>query len=121
MFEITVEDYFAAAHFLRRYQGNCENMHGHNYRVQVFIQTGTLDEADLALDFKKAKLWLKQVLDGLDHKALNDLPPFTEANPSAENIARYVFNEYKKLLPSGTSLKKVSIWETERNGVSYWE
>ncbi|MFC1478238.1 6-carboxytetrahydropterin synthase QueD [Candidatus Margulisiibacteriota bacterium] len=121
MFEITVEDYFAAAHFLRRYKGKCENLHGHNYRVQVFIQAEKLDEADLALDFKEAKLWLGQVLDNLDHKSLNDIDPFKEANPSAENIARYIFNEYKKLLPSGTGLSRVTIWETERNGVSYWE
>ncbi|NQV69851.1 MAG: 6-carboxytetrahydropterin synthase QueD [Pseudohongiella sp.] len=121
MYEIHIEDSFAAGHFLRRYQGKCENLHGHNYKVNVSFQADSLDKADLAIDFTVAKKWLKQILDVLDHKCLNDLPMFTEDNPSAEKIAKYIYTEYQKLLPASVKMTKVKIWETDRNAVSYWE
>jgi len=121
MYEIQVEDHFAAAHYLRRYRGKCENLHGHNYRVQVLLRSEGLDEADLGLDFTIAKKWLGQILELLDHKCLNDLPMFKKENPSAEKIAQYIYREFRSLLPSTVSMSKVSVWETEKNAVSYWE
>ena len=121
MFEIHIEDSFASAHYLRHYAGKCENLHGHNYRVEVSILSETLDQADLALDFTIAKKWLKAILETLDHKCLNDLPMFESDNPSAEIIAKYIYSQYKLLLPSGVKMSKVKIWETVRNALSYWE
>ena len=121
MYAIHIEDSFAAAHFLRRYEGKCENLHGHNYRVKLSIQAEALDKADLALDFTVAKKWLKEILETLDHKSLNDLPMFAEDNPSAEKIAKYIYTQYRGLLPEGIKMSKVQIWETDRNSVSYWE
>ena len=121
MFEIMVEDDFAAGHFLRRYNGKCENLHGHNYRVKVFIQSNELDVSDLSLDFGIAKQHLKDVLEELDHKCLNDLKYFPKKNPSAENIAKHVYDQFKSWLTHPHNISKVTIWETARNAVSYWE
>jgi len=121
MFEVTIQESFAAAHFLREYKGKCENLHGHNYQVKVSIRTKNLDKIGLSIDFSLAKKYLKTVLEELDHINLNDLLFFKENNPSAENIAKYIYFKYKKLLPKQATINKVTIWETENNAVSYWE
>src|SRR5207302_7190524 len=84
MFEVTVEDSFAAGHYLRNYKGKCENPHGHNYKVRVTLQGRELDHAGLLLDFKELKLVMKPVIERLDHRMINDVAPFTTLNPSAE-------------------------------------
>src|SRR5580693_9768064 len=89
MFEITVQAGFSSGHYLRNYQGKCENPHGHNYRVLITLVGAELDDTGLLLDFKLLKTLLRPVVDYLDHKMINDLEPFTELNPSAENLARY--------------------------------
>ena len=91
MYEVTVEDTFAAGHYLRNYKGKCENPHGHNYRVRVTLAGRELDQAGLLLDFKDLKRVMKHVIDYLDHRMMNDLEPFTTLNPSAENLAKYFF------------------------------
>ena len=121
MYTICVEDWFAAAHYLRRYHGKCENPHGHNYRVKVFVSGTKLDEGGMLIDFSVLKKKLKSVLEALDHHDLNATPYFTEQEPSAENISRYIFDSMKKLLPQHVRLSGVEVFETEKNSVLYQE
>lgn len=125
MYEVTVEDSFAAGHYLRNYKGKCENPHGHNYKVRVTLHGAELDKAGLLLDFKDVKEAIKHVIDRLDHQMLNDIEPFTQLNPSAENLARYFFDEVRARLHSLTSgrapVKDVTIWETDSTAARYFE
>src|SRR5207245_4188306 len=91
MFEVTVEDSFAAGHYLRNYKGKCENPHGHNYKVRVTLAGKDLDKAGLLLDFKDLREVMKHVIDRLDHQMINDVEPFTEMNQSAKNIDAYIY------------------------------
>src|SRR5690349_24430465 len=93
MFEVTVEDSFAAGHALRGYRGKCENPHGHNYKVQITLAGQELDAIGLLFDFKDLKAAMGQIVDRLDHQFLNDMEPFQRLNPSAENMARYFYQE----------------------------
>src|SRR5438270_8040622 len=93
MFEVTVEDSFAAGHYLRNYKGKCETPHGHNYKVRVTLAGAELDKAGLLLDFKDLTEVMKHVIDRLDHQMINELEPFTKLNPSAENLAKYFYDE----------------------------
>jgi 6-pyruvoyltetrahydropterin/6-carboxytetrahydropterin synthase len=120
MFEITVEEKFAAGHALRNYHGKCENVHGHNYKVEVTLAGAELDSAGLLLDFVEVKKALGAVVDRLDHQYLNDLPPFDELNPSAENMARYIYEELARGLPAGrVTLSAVKLWETDTASATY--
>jgi 6-pyruvoyltetrahydropterin/6-carboxytetrahydropterin synthase len=125
MFEVTVEKSFAAGHFLRNYKGKCENPHGHNYRVLVTLQGRELDRAGLLLDFKDLKQCIRQVVARLDHQMINDIPPFTEVNPSAENLAKYFFEESNQLLKGVTNgrvwVKSVTMFETDTSNATYYE
>src|SRR5208282_3309903 len=93
MFEVTVEQTFAAGHALRNYKGRCENVHGHNFRVQVIIEGERLDDSGLLVDFIDVKNLMGSVIDRLDHQFLNDVAPFDVKNPSAENIAEYFHSQ----------------------------
>ena len=125
MFEVTVEDSFAAGHYLRNYKGKCENPHGHNYKVRVTLQGRELDQAGLLLDFKDLKTVMKPTIDRLDHQMMNDIEPFKILNPSAENLAKYFFDETNTRLKSATagrvSVKVVTIWETDTTTATYFE
>jgi 6-pyruvoyltetrahydropterin/6-carboxytetrahydropterin synthase len=125
MFEVTVEETFAAGHYLRNYKGKCENPHGHNYKVLVTLQGKELDKAGLLLDFKDLKQVMRAVVDRLDHQMINDVPPFTEVNPSAENLARYFYEESNTRLKSVTggrvSVKAVTMFETDTTNATYFE
>lgn len=125
MFEIDVEESFAAGHALRGYVGKCENLHGHNYRVRLTVAGDGLDRLGLLCDFKDVKNFLNEVIGRLDHQYLNNIEPFKELNPSAENIARYVFRETNSSVSTATqgraSVKRVKVWETDRNAVTYIE
>ncbi|HEX5482795.1 MAG TPA: 6-carboxytetrahydropterin synthase QueD, partial [Terriglobia bacterium] len=90
MFEVSVEHTFAAGHALRNYKGKCENVHGHNYRVRVTVEGENLNSAGLLVDFSEVKSVIRNFVERLDHQFLNDLKPFDELNPSAENLAKYV-------------------------------
>jgi len=118
MFHVRIEDTFAAAHFLTRYHGKCENLHGHNYRVRVHAEGNTLDEGGMLFDFGDLKKGLKRVLSQLDHSLLNDHDEFKTGDPSAEKIARFIFNEMKSELPD-CPLSKVEVFETEKNVAAY--
>jgi len=125
MYEVTVEDSFAAGHYLRNYKGKCENPHGHNYKVRVTLRGAALDQAGLLLDFKDLKEVMKHVIDRLDHQMLNEIEPFTALNPSAENLAKYFYDQASARLNSLTSgrvaVKDVIIWETDSTTARYSE
>jgi 6-pyruvoyltetrahydropterin/6-carboxytetrahydropterin synthase len=118
MFEICVEHTFAAAHALRNYYGKCENLHGHNYRVQVGMEGTELDEAGMLYDFAKLKTQLRSTSSYLDHQNLNELSPFDSINPSAENIAKYICEEIQRELESGL-IAYVRVWETDTSYATY--
>ena len=125
MFEVTVEETFAAGHYLRNYKGKCENPHGHNYKVLVTLQGKELDKAGLLLDFKDLKQVMREVVSWLDHQIINDVPPFTEVNPSAENLAKYFYEESNTRLKTVTngrvSVKAVTMFETDTTNATYFE
>ena len=121
MFEVTIEETFAAGHALRNYKGKCENVHGHNYRCQVSLAGETLNEIGLLVDFVELKKTVHAVIDRMDHQWLNDFPPFDKLNPSAENMARYIYEEVEAALParSGVQMQFVRLWETDTCSATY--
>ena len=120
MFEVSVEYTFAAGHALRGYKGKCENVHGHNYKVQLVVGGEQLDSAGLLLDFVEVKNIIKGLVERLDHHFLNDLAPFDKLNPSAENIAKYFFDELEPSVRShNLQVQAVTIWETDRTSATY--
>jgi 6-pyruvoyltetrahydropterin/6-carboxytetrahydropterin synthase len=125
MFEVTVEDSFAAGHYLRNYKGKCENPHGHNYRVRLTLAGKDLDKAGLLLDFKDMREVMKHVIERLDHQMINDVEPFTSLNPSAENLAKYFYDEANLRLEHATNgrvrVKNVTVFETDTTTASYSE
>ncbi len=119
MYELSVEDQFSAAHNLRGYQGECEKLHGHNWRVQVHVAAGQLDELGMVVDFRELRYALKQVLGPLDHAYLNELPPFDQRNPTTENVCRHIAEGLADLLPDGVRVRRVSCWESEKCSATY--
>ena len=114
MYELMVEESFDAAHALRGYQGPCENLHGHTWKVQVFLRGEKLNKIGIMTDFKEIKQALKAVLDRFDHSNLNDLPEFKKQNPSSENLAKLIFKTVKL-----AGLAKVTVWESATTCASY--
>jgi len=113
---------FASAHTLRNYPGACSRMHGHNWKLELEVVASELDDVGMGVDFKQMKAVANEVGDRLDHRYLNDLAPFTEINPTAENIAAYMFREIADRLNSDTiRVNAVTLWETDRACVRYSE
>jgi 6-pyruvoyltetrahydropterin/6-carboxytetrahydropterin synthase len=112
-YALTVRASIAAAHRLKEYGGNCERLHGHNWRVEVTVESGSLDGRGIALDFREIKSSLSEVLSRFDHRYLNDVPPFDAENPSSENLARHVFEEMEKRVPEPVRVARVAVWESE--------
>jgi 6-pyruvoyltetrahydropterin/6-carboxytetrahydropterin synthase len=125
MYEVTVTAEFSSGHYLRNYVGKCENPHGHNYKVRVTLRGAELDPSGLLLDFKLLKRVMRPVVEYLDHNMINDLAPFTEINPSAENLARYFYDETSKQLAEMTAgrvtVKDCTIYETDTTTATYYE
>ena len=121
MFEVTIEETFAAGHALRNYRGKCENVHGHNYRCQVTLQGAELDPVGLLVDFVELKKVVHAVLDRMDHQWLNEFPPFDVLNPSAENMAKYIYDEVCAGLKSrdGVCVGSIRLWETDTASATY--
>jgi 6-pyruvoyltetrahydropterin/6-carboxytetrahydropterin synthase len=119
VYELTVEDGFSAAHNLRGYEGECEKLHGHNWRVEVRLAARQLDELGMVMDFRRVKEKLGEVLDRLDHSYLNDVAPFDEMNPTTENLCRHITDELGRRLPRSVSIRRVSCWESDKCSASY--
>ena len=120
MYQISVEQHFDAAHFLRGYHGKCEALHGHRFRVVVKIESPKLDDIGIAYDFVEIKRYLAEILSRFDHTCLNDVPPFDKINPSSENIASTIYSELQpKLTEAPVSLSCVEVWESPQTGVIY--
>ncbi len=120
MFEISIRDHFDSAHFLRGYQGRCENLHGHRYNITVYVRSEQLNAIGLAYDFTELKEHLKRILTRYDHVCLNEIQPFTEINPSAEHIALTLYQELKPCVEgSGVTLHRVDVWESPESCATY--
>jgi len=120
MYRLMIKTSFAAAHNLINYQGDCENLHGHNWRVEVVVATKELDKAGLGIDFKILKKQTNSLLDELDHKYLNDLTPFKNDSPSSENISRYLFGRLSETLNNeNITVEQINVWESENACASY--
>ena len=120
MYEIVVEKTIAAAHFLRNYPGKCSQLHGHNYRVRVYLRGSRLNAAGLLVDFGDVKSAVMDVLEGFDHRNLNDLPEFAEDNPSTENLARVLAERLNRYDFGLARLNRVEVWETPGQGATYY-
>jgi len=120
---LTVADHFSSAHQLRHYQGKCEQMHGHNFQVALCVEGRRLHpELDIVMDFKELKTMLKEVLAELDHCNLNEVPAFRDANPSSENLARFIFQGVKaRLVDPGVHVYSVSVTEGPASIAAYFE
>jgi len=124
MFEVAVEKVFAAGHALRDYNGRCENIHGHNYRVRVLLQGDRLDATGLLVDFLEVEAVMKTVIGRFDHMFLNDVPPFDKLNPSAENMAQVFHEEISRGISgspreNNVRVSEVSVWETDEMRATY--
>ena len=120
MFEISAEYSFAAGHALRGYKGKCENVHGHNYKVQVKVAGERLNSIGLLMDFVDLRAAIKTLVDRLDHRFLNDLPPFDVLNPSAENLAKYFYDGLEPQVRAvGNRVSAVKVWETDTTSATF--
>jgi 6-pyruvoyltetrahydropterin/6-carboxytetrahydropterin synthase len=121
MYHIFIKSHFSAGHHLRDYPGNCERPHGHNWKVEATVKATELDELGMGIDFRVIKEAVKEVLETLDHRDLNEHPDFKSINPSSENIAAYLFNNLQKHLTSERyTVYSVTVCETESSGVTYF-
>jgi 6-pyruvoyltetrahydropterin/6-carboxytetrahydropterin synthase len=120
MYEIVVESHFDAAHYLRGYKGKCENIHGHRYTIKVRLKAVRLNDIGLAYDFTDIKKHLAGIIDRYDHTSLNDVAPFDKINPSAENIARTIYDELKtRISGEPVTISAVEAWETPQQGIIF--
>ena len=120
MYRVRVIQQFSGAHNLRNYNGKCENLHGHNWRVEAYLQGAQLNETEMLLDFTVLKKRLKEILDELDHKYLNEqVEFFVKNNPTSENIARFIYGRLKETF--GTLTERVVVWETDVQAAEYFE
>ena len=118
MYSIKVESHFSAAHNLREYKGKCEELHGHNWKVEALVTKEKLDKTGMALDFKYIKMKLSKVLERLDHKYLNNIAYFKKTNPTSENIAKFIYDEINR---EGLKLESVTVWENASCCATYEE
>jgi len=120
MYEVTVKKSFSAAHLLKEIGGKCEELHGHNFLVEVSVAAESLNEEGLLIDFRVVKRWTDEVLEALDHKYLNELDYFKNRNPSAEAIARFIYERIgEKALQAKVTLSNVTVWESDNSRVTY--
>jgi len=117
MYEVRIVREFSSAHRVEDYAGNCERLHGHNWKVEVIVRKEALDGLGMVMDFRKLKEHSDKALEPLDHTYLNDTPPFDKVNPTAENIAKYVYDEISKVV----KVSRVNVYETDSSVASYFE
>ena len=122
MYTVTIETEFSAAHIIRGYNGPCSRLHGHNWKVTVEAKTEVLDTIGMSVDFYVLQKKTEEITAKFDHRDINNIPPFDkELNPTSENIARYIYDELKKLLPVNVKLSYVAIGETGQYTAKYSE
>jgi len=121
MYEIMIKTEFASAHNLRNYNGVCETLHGHNWKIDILVETKDLDETGLAVDFNVLKKKSNDIINDLDHIYLNEHEAFREINPSSENIAKYIYDQLTMSLAGEAKVKKITVWETDCAAASYYE
>ena len=122
MYELKIISHFAGAHQLRNFRGSCERLHGHNWKVEVYVRGEKLGDDGTLIDFQEVKQATSKALETLDHEFLNELEPFKEENPSSENIAKYIFERVaSELAGRGVRVYKVSAWESDSACASYYE
>ena len=120
MYQVSIETHFSAAHRLRNYKGLCENLHGHNWKVEATVCSEKLDNAGMVIDFNILKQKTKAIVDVLDHQYLNEIDPFHETNPSSENVAAYIFSRLSIALKDHpVKLISVSVWESDRSKATF--
>ena len=118
-YELFIQAEFSAAHNLRAYQGKCERLHGHNWRVELRLEGDRLNDEGMLLDFVEAKRLLAQALEPFDHVHLNEVPPFDRLNPSSENLARVIAESAAARLPANVRVASVTVWESDRCSATY--
>ncbi len=118
MYQLVVSDHFSSAHFLRGYQGACENLHGHTWKVEVAVESDQLNQIGLVIDFKELKKRLGHIMERWDHVCLNDLDEFQGVNPSTENMARVLYQAVAREFP-GAVISYVRVWESDTASVIY--
>ncbi len=122
MYSLKILTDFAAAHALRNYTGNCANLHGHTWKVEVIINSKQLDKNGIAIDFRIIKNYTQDIISKIDHKYLNEIKPFDKINPTAENIAKYLYDKLSSLITTNnTHVGSVSVWETPRACATYYQ
>ncbi|MBI5182306.1 MAG: 6-carboxytetrahydropterin synthase QueD [Nitrospirae bacterium] len=122
MYELVIKESFASAHQLRGYKGKCENLHGHNWKVEIYVMSETLNEIGLVMDFLDIKKEARSLLQQLDHHFLNDVFPFTEINPSSENIAKWFYDGMsKRINTENVFVSRVTVWESDTAAATYFE
>lgn len=122
MYKLKIITDFDAAHQLRGYKGKCENIHGHNWKVEIAVISESLNDIGIAIDFKELKIIAESVISKLDHTFLNEISPFNEINPSSENIARWIYYSIKdKFDKYPVRLDSVTVWESEHASATYFE
>jgi len=118
MYTVKVRSDFSGAHNLKGYKGKCEDLHGHNWRIEVEVETEELDAIGMVIDFKELKNILDEIIAGMDHKYLNEIGYFKEINPTSENMARYIFESISERKPD-LGLGRVTVWETDSSSATY--
>ncbi len=122
MYRLTVKTSFAAAHNLINYQGDCENLHGHNWKVDVAVAARELDKSGLGIDFKILRREAGEIVNELDHKYINENPEFAGVSPSSENISRYLYRRLSERLNNGNiTVESVTVWESDNASACYYE
>jgi 6-pyruvoyltetrahydropterin/6-carboxytetrahydropterin synthase len=122
MYEATIRKSFSAAHILKEIGGKCENLHGHNFIVEVTVRGESLNEEDILIDFRDLKRWTHDILEALDHKYLNEIDVFKGMNPSSERIARYIHDRLADNVKTmGLAIACVTVWESENARVAYYD
>ena len=120
MYEVTIKKTFSAAHIMKEIGGRCEELHGHNFMVEVSVSAPELNKEGLLIDFRVLKKWTHDILEALDHKYLNEVDYFKDINPSSEQVARLIYDRIAdKAVPEGYAVSRVTVWESENARVSY--
>ena len=121
MYKLTSLSSLSAAHYLRDYKGTCQRIHGHNWKIEITIESDRMNGLGMVMDFKEIKELTWQAVGRFDHQVFNDIAPFDKLNPTAENISKHFYQEIAKLLPEGIKLSNVKLWETEKYCIEYSE